>query len=108
MRTLIARSHGEFVAIELAEGDGAGPIEAFDHGGVERADVIGQHFRAGRGAPALRDENVLVRDRNAGQGTGVAVGQTFIGRAGLLPGQFRIDMQESVQVAGRDAVEKQR
>jgi hypothetical protein len=71
----------------------------FDHGGVERADVVGQHLRAGGRTPVARDENVLVGDRHAGQR--VASPRPGGRRPrGPVPASALVDVQEGVEVAG--------
>ncbi|MNI90606.1 hypothetical protein D3C73_1481510 [compost metagenome] len=89
---LVAGAHGEFVAVELADGHGAGRAKALDNGGVERADVAVQHFAAGGGAPAAGHESVFVGDGHAGQGACRTVGQGGIGGAGLGQRQFSVNM----------------
>ena len=68
-RVLVGRAHREFVAVELAQRHGAGRGQPRHHGGVEGAGVAGEHLRAGRRAASARvgDEDVLVRQRHAGQ-----------------------------------------
>ena len=61
--------HRELVHVGLAERDHAGRLQAGDDGRVERALVVREHLRAGGRAPAARDEDILVRDRQAGERT---------------------------------------
>ena len=64
---LVGRAHRELVHVGLAEHDGAGGLEPRDHGGVVGRDEVVEHPRAAGGAHARGAEDVLVRDRHAGQ-----------------------------------------
>ena len=107
-RVLVAGAHGEFIAVDLAQGDHAGRLEFFHHGGVKRAGVVGQHLRAGSRAPAFRDEQILVRDRHARQWRGRAGGDARVRLRGLRQGQGTVDVQKGVRGVRFDAVEEMR
>ena len=62
------RTHGEFVAIRLAEDDGPRALQPFDRGGVVRRDEILQDVRRAGGAGSAGQDDVLDRDGHAGQG----------------------------------------
>ena len=66
-RVFVRRAHGEFVHVGLADRHQTGSLAAGHHGGVVRADEVVEHLRAARGFHAFGDEEVLVRQRNAGQ-----------------------------------------
>ncbi|MCY1532729.1 hypothetical protein D9M68_680170 [compost metagenome] len=89
---LVAGTHGEFIAVQLAQRHGAGLLQPFHDGGVEGADVAVEHLAAGGGAPAAGDERVLVGDRDAGQRAGRAGRQRRVGGAGLGQRQFGVNM----------------
>ena len=63
------RTHGEFVAIRLAEDDGPRALQPFDRRGVVRRDEILQDARRTGGAGSAGQDDVLDRDRHAGQGS---------------------------------------
>ena len=64
---LVGRAHRELVHVGLAEHHGAGLAQPLDHGGVVGRDEVRQHARAAGGPLAAGTEDVLVRDRHAGQ-----------------------------------------
>ena len=76
-RVFVRRTHGEFVAVELAQRHRALFRQSGDHGGVERRAVALQHARAGGAGEVAGDEDVLVRQRHAFERAGVAAGQAL-------------------------------
>ena len=101
--------------LSLAEADGAGRGHALDHGRVERADVVGQHPRAGGRPPATGDEDVLVGYRHAEQRrrppsapARAIVGQPLVGLPAPAPGQLGLDVEEGIEAAGRGAARHRR
>jgi hypothetical protein len=80
---LIGRTHGELIAIELAQTHHPGLGEAIDHRGIERASVVGENAAARRRDPVTRDQNVLVRDRHTLKGAGLMLGDAGVRSAGL-------------------------
>ena len=95
---LVGRAHREFVAVELAQRHGAGLGQLAHHGGVEGRAVAGQDARAGGGREVGGDEDVLVRDRHAGQRRRVAGGDARVGRAGLGQRHVFVERDEGAQV----------
>lgn len=95
---LVRRAHGEFIHVQLAEGNGAGGGELLDHGGVVGRDEVVEHLRTAAGAYALGAEQVLVGDRRAEQGAVLAVGAPFVGCLGLGDGQVVGDADETVEL----------
>ena len=102
IRGLVRRTHRELVHVGLAQRDHAGGITALDHMCVVRCNKIGEHFRAAGGQPALRTEDVLVRQRHPGQRPGIAGGAARI--RGLRLGQRprRIDGHVTAEVFIQD------
>jgi hypothetical protein len=72
-----------------------------DHGGVERAHVARQHLAAGGAGPLAGDEDVLVRDRHAEQGTGLAARAPSVGGAGQIERDLGPHVEKGIQVAVR-------
>ncbi len=71
-RVFVGRAHGELIHIGLADRDHARACKVVsaraqtgDHGGVERADITGQHARTGGGWEGAGDEHVFVRQWHA-------------------------------------------
>ena len=85
---LVARPHGEFVAIELAQSDCACLRQAAHHRRVKRRTVALEHARTGGGWKVLGDKDVLVGQGHAFERGCTALGQARIGRAGLRQGGF--------------------
>ena len=108
-RSLARGSHRELVHVGLAENHRPRSVEAFDHVRVVRAHEVRKHFRAAGSAPALRNEDVLVRDRNPGQRLRVALRDTFVRRARLRKAFLGIDGDERVErtVQSRGAIEEE-
>ena len=104
------RAEAEFRHVGLADDDGAGGAHALDDVAVLLRHEIGEDARAEGGAQALRQRQVLDRDRQAEQRPGLgAAGKPEVGGLGLgkdfcAPAQRddRIDRA----VDGLDAVEK--
>ena len=61
------RSHGEFVAIRLAQNNRAGSFEPLDCRGIVRSDKILQDSRGAGGAETPRQDDVLDGDGYAGK-----------------------------------------
>ena len=104
---LVARSHGELVAVGLAEQHRAGCGEALlGRRGVRRA-VAGQDLRSRRGRQAAvrlprvvqrpGDEDVLQGVRDAEQRPRVAVGERDVRRISCLQRSLHADRQEGVE-----------
>jgi len=71
------------VHAELAGEDGAGGLEFFDYGGVERGLEAGEDFAAGGGGGGLGVEKILDGDGDALEGAAVeAAGEVGVGGAG--------------------------
>ena len=79
---LVRRTHGELVHVRLAEHHHARRIQLFDHGGVIGRHEVVEHPRAAARADPLRAEDVLVRERQPGERTGLAGRQRDVGRLG--------------------------
>ena len=90
-RVLVRAAHGELVEIRLADQHGVGRFEPLDDGGVVRWDEVFQHPRSTGGRLAGGAQQVLERDRQAGQAA-----ERFAGFAAL------VDVGGSVEaLAGR-------
>ena len=100
-RVLVAGAHRELVAVELAERDGAGVAEPFEHGRVERAAITLEHPRAGGARQVARDEDVLVRDRHAEQRAVLAARSTRIGGLRLPERQRLVAAQQRAEIVMR-------
>jgi hypothetical protein len=66
-RILIRRTHGEFVAVGLAQHDGARRLQPSHRRRVIRRDEVVEDFRARSRAHALGAQHVLDRHGHAGQ-----------------------------------------
>ncbi|KFB71301.1 MAG: hypothetical protein AW09_003566 [Candidatus Accumulibacter phosphatis] len=73
-------------------------MEAGNYCGIVGADEIAQHLRPTGGQPATGAEDVLVRDRDAGQRTAFAPGQARVGGVCLGKTAGRIDGDVSVEL----------
>ena len=71
VRAFVGRAHGELVHVALAQQHRPGPVELLDDVRVVGADKVLQYPRAAGGVDALGAVDVLERDRDAGQRTGV-------------------------------------
>jgi hypothetical protein len=87
----------ELVHIGLAGNDRAGGIELPDYVRVVGRRKVGQHLRAAGGEPAVGAENVLVRDRHAGQRSALTVRKQAVGGARGGQGLFLVDTDEGVE-----------
>ena len=104
-RVLVARPHGEFVAVELADADGTGLAHFAHDGGVKGALVVRQHLRAGGGLPATGDKDILVGHGHTQQRACALAGlagssQPGIGLVGLRQRQLGLHVHEGVDVTG--------
>ncbi len=90
---VVARAHGKFVAVELAQRHRAFGGQARHHGGVEGAAVALQHFGSGAGGEVARDQHVFVRQRHPQQRAALAGGQARIGGGGLRQRGFFVQRQ---------------
>ena len=95
-RVFVGRTHGELVAIELAQSHHAGLAQTRDHGGVKGRAVPAEHARAGGGGQVFGDKHVFVRNRHAFERAGGASGQFGVGFTGLGQGDFAVDVQKRV------------
>src|SRR6185312_16879976 len=94
-----ARSHGELVAVGLADQHRTGGLEARHGGGVELRNVVFQDARAAGGAHAAGGEHVLDGDgRTRQRGQGIAAVGEGIDARGLLERPLAADGEEAVQV----------
>ena len=82
-------------------------LKLLDHVRVVRCDEVVQHFRAAGGEPAFGAENVLVRDRHAGERPGIAGGDAGVGGGGFGQRLFGIHRDEGIDrwIQRGDAVE---
>ncbi len=107
-RVLGRRAHGEFVEVGLAEHRQTGGLDLVVHRRFVGRDPVLEHLRPGGRTRAFGDDEVLQRDRDAGQGVDVLTGGA-LGVDGLrgLQGEFVGDGDEGVEVilGGGDAVE---
>ncbi len=107
-RILGARSHGEFIHVELAQRDRARREQAFHHRRGVRRDESRQDARSGGCFHAFGIQHVFQRQGNAGQRReGALFRQAPIGRARLGQRLFFGHAQEGVHVAvhGANAIE---
>src|SRR6185312_11067506 len=86
---LRARTHRELVHVRLAYHHRARPSKLLVHMAVVRRDEVVEDLRTGRRARALRDNQVLHRDRDARQRRRHARGETRVGLLRLLNRQLR-------------------
>src|SRR5690606_33799439 len=84
-----------------------GGIELLDHVGVIGGNEVLQHLRGAGGAHVASAEDVLVRQRDAGQRTLFAFGANVVGGLGLRQRQFLADSHIGVDgaIESVDAVE---
>ena len=80
---LVRRAHGELVAVELAQHDGAGIPQVLRHRRLVGRREIVEDVGAGRGAHALGAVEVLDAQRQAFQRPRLALGQPRVARLGL-------------------------
>ena len=96
-RVFGGRTHGELIAVGLADDQAAGLFHADHRGGVVGRDVIGQHFGAAGGADTLGDDDVLDGDGDAGQGTRLlAAGDLPVHAARVFERPFGREMQVGI------------
>ena len=107
VRGLARGAHRELVHVALAEQHRARAVELLDDVGVVGADEVGEHARAAGGEQVARAEDVLVRDRDAGQRPGLALRPARVGAARVGEAARRVDRDEGIQLAVelRDALE---
>ena len=104
---LVARPHGELVHVGLAEHHGAGRRQPLDDGRVIGRDEVVEHPRTATGLQTLGTEDVLVRDRDAGQRPGLAGSERLVGTLGRRERRFGRHRDEGVQrrIEPRDALQ---
>ena len=91
------RAKAEFRHVGLADDDGAGGAHALDDVAVLLRHEIGEDARAESGAQALRQRQVLDRDRQAEQRPGLgAVGQPEVGGSSPRPGSRARPRSETI------------
>ena len=108
-RVFIRRAHGEFIAVVLADDDGASRFQALDNGGVVGRDELVENARRGRGphsphAQIVFDGYGYTSQRPQVVATGP--GRIHCGSAGERP--LGIDGDERVQcgLEGLGAIER--
>ena len=79
----VGRTHRKFVHVRLAKHYHAGRLQPFHDRGIVRRNEVVQHPGPAGGAYTARAENILVRQRHAGQRAGFAGGPSAIRRFGL-------------------------
>jgi len=98
---LVAGTHRELVAVELAQSDHALRRQLGHDGGVKRRLVVVQNARAGRGGEILGHKNIFVRHGHAFQRAGRAVGDAGIGGSCLGQCGLWLDGDKRAQVGVR-------
>ncbi len=103
------RASAELGHVGLAEGDGAGVVDALDEEGVGGGHEIFEDARAERGADSAGEQQVLVGDGQAVQGAGGmtlgdAVRERFVEFAGAMGGVVAGERDDGVD-RGVDAVD---
>ena len=105
---LVRGAHGELVAVELAEHDGAGvPQVGADGRFIGRREVV-EDLRAGGGAHTRRAEQILVAERQPFEGARIARLQALVALLRLRQRQLRRRQHVGVErgVAGLDRVDE--
>ena len=97
-RIFVGRAHCEFIAVEFAEGHHTAFSELTDNCGIKGAHVALEHFACRGRRPVTRHKNILVRNRNTGQTSGLSFGNALIGGLRLRERHFRTHVQKTVQV----------
>ncbi|MNQ64607.1 hypothetical protein D3C85_790370 [compost metagenome] len=98
MAGFVGGAHGELVHVQLAEADGAGGLEAGDHGGVVGRLEAAEDLRTTAGQHAFGAEQVLMGDGGAEQGAMLTGGTPRVGCLGLFDGRFVGDADKAVQL----------
>ena len=103
-RVFIGRAHRELVAIELAQSHHARLKETFDHSGIKRASIVGQHPAARGRYPVPGNQDVFVGDRHTFEGTRFSPRNPGVGRPGLRESDLGAQVQKRIQGAGSDSI----
>jgi hypothetical protein len=76
--------------------------------GVVRRDELVQHLGTATGSDALRAENILVSEGNAGEGSGAAFAQALVGLSGGAQRRFIGNGDKAVEpaVQATDAIQE--
>ena len=94
---LVRRAHRELVHVGLAEQHRARRPPPLDHGRVVWRDEVAEHARPAGREDAVGAEDVLVRDRHAGQRPALAARKARIGLARIRERALGGDGHEGVQ-----------
>jgi hypothetical protein len=102
-----ARAHGELVHVRLADHHGASLTQLLVDVAIVGRHEIAEDLRAGGGAHALRDDEVLDGDGDTGEWRCHARLEAGVGVACLFEGEVRGDgdVGADVRLDGLDAVE---